>query len=171
MLFNQHSRVVGTFGSAEAAWGSFDRLVLTGFPLSKVILVGQDVAIAPATDTSQGAKPSLIGAIAGSAVELKQGVVAGNMLGGATGVLLGLGILALPGMGQVALTSAVLFTVLSGGVGTAAGSLFGALVGLGSTEKQIKTCTQQLARGQYLLIVQGTQREINSAKTILSQWV
>ena len=53
---------------------------------------------------------SNFGAITGTVTGLKKGLVLGNLIGGSSGLLLGLGLLALPGVGQVILFSAIAFT-------------------------------------------------------------
>jgi ribose/xylose/arabinose/galactoside ABC-type transport system permease subunit len=65
------------------------------------------------------------------------------------------------------LSSAIAFTLLSGGVYTAAGGLIGAFIGLGLTEEQAKAYSQQVARGSILLIVEGTPQEIVRARHLL----
>ncbi len=172
MFFNQHSRAVGTFSELEAAGQGLDQLVLGGFPLPKVFLFGADLSgyelNSKASEPVRLIDQAKAGAIAGTGLGLKQGLVAGNVLGGATGVLLGLGILALPGVGQIAMTSAFMFTLVSGGICTAAGGVIGALVGLGLTEKQVQAYNEQLSNGNYLLVVTGTDREIRCAERILT---
>ncbi len=170
MIFNQYSRAIAVFPSLEAAAQGFDRLILSGFPLENLFLLGQDLAA-----VSQNGKIVQVtqwvehpGAVTGTALGLAKGLMAGNIAGGVTGVLLGLGVLALPGIGQIALTSAVILTLISGGMGIAAGGMIGALVGLGITEKQAKYYSQKVSQGQYLVIVSGTEQEIACAEHILS---
>jgi hypothetical protein len=172
MLFDHAIRTVGVFSSLGAAGQALDRLVLEGFPLKSVFLVGNDLGDCQANSKAirgvQLVDQKQVGTISGTTQGLTKGLVAGNILGGATGVLLGLGILALPGVGQIALTSAIVFTLLSGGICTAAGGVIGALVGLGLTENQVKQCSEQLSQGNYLLIVNGTEQEIHLAERILN---
>ncbi len=172
MFLNQQNRVVGRFSSVEKAGKGLDQLVLAGFPLAKVFLLGEDLADwqdnGKAVDGTRIVDQAEANAITGTGLGLAKGLVAGNILGGATGVLLGMGILALPGLGQVALASAAIFTLVSGGVCTAAGGVIGSLIGLGLTEKQVKLYREQISCGKYLLIVNGTEREIQCAERILS---
>jgi hypothetical protein len=170
MIFNQNSRAIAVFPSLEAAGQGFDRLILSGFPLEKVFLMGQDLS----AYTQNGKTVQMPqwsehpGAVTGTALGLAKGLMAGNIAGGVTGFLLGLGILALPGIGQIALTSAVVLTLISGGMGTAAGGMIGALVGLGITEKQAKYYRKKVSQGYYLLIVSGTEQDIACAERVLS---
>ena len=67
------------------------------------------------------------------------------------------------------LSSAIAFTLLSGGVGTVAGGLMGALIGLGLTSEQAKKYGQQVANGNSLLLVEGTTEEIDRAQALLKK--
>jgi hypothetical protein len=82
--------------------------------------------------------------------------VAGGALGGLTGLLVGLGTLAIPGFGSIVLAGEVataLATTLAGGaIGAAVGSLAGALIGLGIPEERAKVYSDRVAQGQYLAI-------------------
>lgn len=112
--------------------------------------------------------PNPYGRVTGTATGLKKGLVIGNIAGGATGLLLGAGLIALPGVGQLVLSSAIGFVLLSGGICTAAGGVTGALIGLGLTSAQAKAYSQQIAGGSYLLIVEGTSQQIERAEYLLS---
>jgi len=172
MIFTQTTRIVGVFSSLEQAGQALDRLVLQGLPLKNLFLVGNNLAEWQANGTAipgvNLVDQSQAGSITGTAQGLTKGLVAGNLLGAASGVLLGLGMLALPGVGQIALTSAIAFTVISGSVGIAAGGMIGALIGLGLTEQQVKQSQELLAQGKFLLIINGTERQIQSAEKMLS---
>jgi hypothetical protein len=100
------------------------------------------------------------------------GALTGGVVGTITGLLVGLGAVAIPGIGPVMLagaTATTLATTLSGGaIGAAAGSLFGALVGLGIPEERARVYNDRLSRGDYLVIVDGTDDEIRRAGAILS---
>ncbi len=166
----QQRQVIGTFSNPESAGQALDRLVLSGFPIAQAFLVGQNYT------TSQDTAPlelpaSNFGTITGTATGLKKGLVLGNLVGGASGLLLGAGLLALPGVGQVVLSSAIVFTLLSGGICTAAGGLIGALIGLGLTADQAKKYSRLVANGNVLLMVEGTVEEIDRAQQLLKKSV
>ncbi|MGL5083662.1 MAG: hypothetical protein ACRC8A_19440 [Microcoleaceae cyanobacterium] len=164
-ILTQHRQVIRTFSSREAAGQSLDHLVFSGFPIAQVFLLGHGL-----TETQQQSLPllpSTYGTITGTATGLKKGIVLGNLVGGTTGLLLGAGLMALPGLGQLMLSSAIAFTLLSGGVCTAAGGLMGGLIGLGLTSEQAKAYSQQISRGSVLLIVEGTEGDIARAEYIL----
>jgi hypothetical protein len=102
----------------------------------------------------------------------KAGAITGGTLGGLTGLLVGLGALAIPGIGPVMLagaTATALATTLSGAaIGAAAGGLLGALVGLGIPEERAKVYNDRVNRGDYLVMVDGTEDDIRRAEAILS---
>lgn len=169
MTLKQHRRAIAVFPARDLAANAFDQLVLSGFPLAKLFLLGA----ASGDDRNNGtsapqAAPTQRGAITGTATGLKKGLVLGNVMGGTAGLLLGVGLLALPGIGHVVLTSAIALTLISTGACTAAGGLIGALIGLGLTTEQAKAYATQIAEGKSLLVVEGTTQEIFRAERILS---
>jgi hypothetical protein len=79
--------------------------------------------------------------------------------------------LALPGVGQVMLSTAIGFTLLNGGICTAAGGLIGGLIGLGLTAEQAKKHDRLVANGNVLLLIEGTVQEIDRAQELLKKSV
>jgi hypothetical protein len=167
-ILTQQRQVLGAFSSREDAGEALDCLVFSGFPLAQVFLLGQGSG---KWQNSLNLPSESFGAIAGTATGLKKGMFLGNLVGGATGLILGMGLLALPGVGQVLLSGAIGFTLLSGGICTAAGGLMGALIGLGLTSEQAKAYQQQISQGSVLLIVEGSGHEVDRAKYLLAKSV
>lgn len=114
--------VIGVFPSPEAAGQALDQLVLSGFFLEKVFLVGKDSAFDEQSVNSHImsalVKQSSKGVITGTATGLRKGLVLGKVSGGLIGLFLGLSILALLGVEQIALAPAVGFALLCGGICT-----------------------------------------------------
>ncbi|HEY9688800.1 MAG TPA: hypothetical protein V6D46_02320, partial [Coleofasciculaceae cyanobacterium] len=100
------------------------------------------------------------------------GAVAGGTLGGVTGLLVGLGLVAIPGIGPVMLagaTATAIASTISGSViGAVSGGLVGGLVGLGLPEDRAKIYHDRVAKGDYLVIVEGSADDIAKAESILS---
>jgi hypothetical protein len=168
-ILNQHRQVVGIFSGREAAGVALDRIVLSGFPIAQVFLLGQDKNDSLETFSTAKLSSANFGKITGTATGLKKGMTLGNLVGGTTGLLLGAGLIALPGVGQLMLSSAIAFILLSGGVCTAAGGLTGALIGLGMTSEQVRVYSQKVSAGSFLLIVEGTAAEIERARFLLKE--
>jgi hypothetical protein len=163
-ILNQRRRVLKAFSTHEAAGQAFDHLILSGFPIAQVFLLGNGCEENP---RSSAFPSDAYGTITGTASGLKQGIVLGNLAGGITGLLLGVELMTLPGVGQLALSEAISFVLISGGVCTAAGGLMGALIGLGLTSEQAKAHSRQISSGSVLLLVEGTALEIGRARHLL----
>jgi uncharacterized membrane protein len=169
MALNQQKRAVGVFPNRQDAERALQELKNSGFSMDKVSVIAQD---ADKRDEIAGA--DVRDKVGNKADEgARTGAVAGGALGGLAGLLVGLGALAIPGIGPVMLagaTATTLATALSGtAIGAAAGSLIGALVGLGIPEERARVYNERVARGEYLVIVDGTEDEIRRAEAILNR--
>jgi uncharacterized membrane protein len=160
-----NKRAVGVFSHRREAEAAIQELNQAGFPMSQVSLVGKDIDggdrvaggnIADRTQTDEGAKT---------------GAAGGAALGGLGGLLVGLGALAIPGIGPViaggALATALATAAAGGAIGAAAGGLTGALVGLGIPDDRARSYNDRVNRGEYLVMVDGTEDEIRRAEAIL----
>lgn len=166
--FDNQKRAIGVFSSRQEAEYALNELRDSSFNMDSVSVVAKD---SDRGDWLAGANVS--DSVGNKADEgAKTGAVTGGALGGLTGLLVGLGALAIPGIGPVMLAGAAATTIattLSGGaIGAAAGGLVGALVGLGIPEEQAQIYNSRLSRGDYLVIVDGTDNEITRAEAILS---
>lgn len=164
-ILTQHRAVIGIFSSREAAGPALDQLIFSGFPIAQVFLIGRDSQHPNSSDLA----PNSFGTITGTTTGLKKGMILGNLAGGTTGILLGAGLIALPGVGPLVLSSAIVFVLLCGGICTAAGGLTGSLIGLGLTSNQAREYSQQVSKGSFLLIVEGTGHDIDRAQQISKQ--
>jgi len=79
------------------------------------------------------------------------GVVTGGLVGGALGLLTGIGALAIPGVGPFIAAGPLMAALSGGAIGATAGGLIGALVGLGIPEYEAKTYAEKLQQGNYLI--------------------
>lgn len=170
MATHDFKRSVGTFSTRNEAEHALTQLRQSGFDMDDVsILVKNDdnepdeIAGAEVKDTvgNQADKGAATGAVTGGAI------------GGVTGLLVGIGALAIPGIGPVMTAGAVgtaIASALSGGaIGAAAGGLVGALVGLGIPKERAEVYDSVIRQGGYVVVVDGTQEEINQAQSILQQ--
>ena len=98
------------------------------------------------------------------------GATSGALLGGTLGWLVGIGALAIPGLGPF-IAAGPLMAVLSGvGVGAAVGGIAGALVGMGIPEYEAKRYEGLIKGGGILLSVHTDDREwTRRAKEILER--
>lgn len=108
------------------------------------------------------------------AISATEGAIKGAAAGGATGGLLasiiGLGAILIPGIG-LPLAAESLFTVLMGtGASSAAGGFVGGIRGWFLPEEAARIYRDRLLRGNYLVIVKGSEAELNQARLLLANW-
>ncbi|HEY9662963.1 MAG TPA: hypothetical protein V6C65_31345, partial [Allocoleopsis sp.] len=172
----KHRRAVGVFPSRRDAEQALYELRDSGFPMDRVSVItrddvrGDEIAGADVHDSVEERNAAT--RVDNKADDgAKTGAVAGGALGGVTGLLVGLGTLAIPGIGPIMLAGAAataIATTLAGtAIGAAAGGLIGGLIGLGIPEERAKVYGDRVARGEYLVIVDGTDEELARAERIL----
>jgi len=81
------------------------------------------------------------------------GAGSGAVLGGALGWLVGIGALAIPGVGPFIAAGPIMAALAGAGVGAAAGGLTGALIGMGIPEFEAKRYEGKIKRGNILMSV------------------
>src|SRR5580658_9110487 len=96
------------------------------------------------------------------------GVTTGGVIGGALGLLAGIGVLAIPGVGPFIAAGPIMASLAGLGVGGAVGGLIGALVGMGIPEYEAKRYEGHIKAGGVLLSVHcDTADKITRAKDLL----
>lgn len=167
MALDLHRRAVGVFTHRRDAEHALHELRDSGFSMDRVSVVVRD---ADRHDNIAGAQ---VGEHVGNKADdgATVGILSGGALGGLTGLFVGLGTLAIPGIGPIMLagaTATTLATTLAGaGIGAAAGGLLGGLIGLGIPEERARVYNERVERGHYLVIVDGTDADIARAHAIL----
>jgi hypothetical protein len=98
------------------------------------------------------------------------GAGSGAVIGGALGWLVGIGALAIPGIGPFIAAGPIMSALAGMGVGGAVGGLTGALLGLGIPECEAKRYEGRLLKGGILVSVHcDSAQEIASAKKIMER--
>ncbi|MDJ0694181.1 YsnF/AvaK domain-containing protein [Mastigocoleus sp. MO_188.B34] len=163
---SEYKRAVGLFYSREEAEKAVRKLKDAGFDMNRVSVVARDADEIVGTETTQeiGNKAD-DGAAAGA--------LTGGALGGIAGLLVGLGTLAIPGVGPILLAgaeaTAIATTLAGGAIGAAAGGLVGTLIGLGIPEEKAKIYGDRVASGSFLVMVTGTAKEVIRAETYMQE--
>jgi hypothetical protein len=165
----RHKRAVGVFSTRRETEQALGELRTAGFNMDRVSVIAKDA----------DSKGEIAGIDVKEGTDNKadegatKGALTGGALGGLTGLLVGLGLLAIPGIGPIMLAGAeatAIATTLAGtALGATAGGLIGALAGLGIPEEQAKAYGDRVARGDYLVLLNGTEEEVASAERILSR--
>ena len=158
---NKKTAVFGIYGSVFVADQATDTLIKAGFSAPNIsILVPENIG--PSQIGTEKTTKAPEGAAAGAGT--------GAVLGGALGLLAGIGALAIPGVGPFIAAGPIMAGLAGLGVGSAVGGLTGALVGLGIPEYEAKRYEGHLRKGGILLSVHcDTSEEIKSAKEILKE--
>jgi len=144
---------VGVFDTTEQAHNAVQELFDRGVPHRDISVIAPDRRADRAS--AVGGKDSMAGEGA------EAGAVSGGLLGGALGALVGIGALAIPGIGPIiaagplmaALGSAGAGAVVGAGVGAAGGGILGALIGAGIPEDEAHVYAESVRRGSTLVTV------------------
>src|SRR5512132_2344456 len=98
------------------------------------------------------------------------GAGTGGVLGGALGWLVGIGALAIPGVGPFIAAGPIMAALSGAAIGAAAGGIAGGLIGLGIPELEAKRYEGKIKEGNILLSVHTENyEEIKRAKDILAK--
>ena len=163
--------VVGLFDNWTDAQNVVQELVNNGFQRSDISLLAND---------SRGEHSRTVGGTAesGAGEGAAAGAIGGGVLGGVLGLLVGVGALAIPGIGPVlaagplaaALGTAGASTVVGAGIGAAAGGIIGALVGAGVPEEDANFYAEGVRRGGTLVMVKSTDDMANRAYDVMQRY-
>ena len=134
------SRVYDTYGQARQV---VEERKSAGIPDARISLVANKHVSAEYDDVDDAS---------GAAT----GVGIGATIGGAGGLLAGLGMIAIPGIGPVVAAGALATTLGGAAVGAVAGGILGALVGAGIPEDDARRYETHVSEGRILITAQAT---------------
>jgi hypothetical protein len=101
------------------------------------------------------------------------GAAVGGIIGAATGLMVGTGVLAIPGIGPVVAAGWLASTVAMGAAGVAAGGLAGGIVGAlagTGTDEEIQVYAESIRRGDTLVTVRAPDERAQEAARILTSF-
>jgi hypothetical protein len=171
-------RAIGAFPTYATTESALHELHDSGFSMDRISVIGRDINqhsdLVGAHTSESMAQPQDLGASQTEAANgAVSGTVAGTTIGGLTGLLVGLGVVAIPGVGPIMLAGAAataIATAISGSViGAAAGSLVGGLIGLEIPDDRAKIYSDRVAKGGYLVVVEGSEADITLAGLIFAK--
>src|SRR5690625_2162784 len=93
----------------------------------------------------------------------------GAVVGGIGGLLVGLGLLTVPGVGPALAAGPLASTLVGAGVGGAAGGLLGALIGAGIPEEEADVLAEGVRRGGTLVMLTAQDNVAEEASAILDR--
>jgi len=161
--------IFGVFAERENAENAINELEHEGFDPKNISIVMKNEDDAKVIENNTGAD------VAGGAAT---GATTGAVVGGLAGLLIGIGAIAIPGIGALlvagpiaaalGLTGAAASTVAGATTGALAGGLIGALVKLGIPEEDAKVYEERVKSGAILVAVpemDGKHKEVSSILT------
>lgn len=156
--------VVGLFENYTDADRAVSELNTRGFNRNEISVAARDNSIRNQV-AGESAREQAVAESAGA------GAVGGAVVGGLGGLLVGIGALAIPGIGPIitagTLATALGTTAAGAGIGAAAGGLIGALVGMGIPEEDAHFYAEGVKRGGVLVTVQTSDDRASEALNIM----
>lgn len=156
--------VIGLFDDFSQAQQVVQALVNGGFRREEVSLVRSDPngEFSGSVSTGEGNGGHGGGALAGAGT--------GAALGGLAGLLVGLGALAIPGVGPIIAAGPIAAALGGAGIGAVAGGLIGTLTDLGVPETEARYYDEGVRRGGTLVAVKADDDEVNNAVNIMNRF-
>ncbi len=146
---------IAVYDSHKKALKALDKLKDGGFPLKNVSLMTKAEETDNQLHLRSGEKLE--------ATEVNIGVIAGPVLGTLTGI----GLFAIPGFGFMFGAGAIVGALAGFDFGLIGGGVLSFLTMLGVSIAHRRKYHTHLTEGKYLLIIQGTPKEVAMAKAIL----
>lgn len=144
--------------SRDCADRIIDRLHFSGFPYSEISV------LLPETDLEH----DILHVKSSKASEgVTTGATTGGIVGGAIALLVGVGALAIPGIGMFIAAGPIMAALSGAALGAATGGIVGGLIGLGIPEIEAKIYDAKLRVGHFLISVHTQNSdEVERAKAI-----
>ena len=171
MVSTQPICAVGLLPKRRDTESALNELINSGFSLENIGVLAKDLSREAQRGNTERERMAQV-------VEQPQqgavtGVVHGTDRGGIGGLLIGLGTLAIAGVGTVVeagLGGTTLANIPPGkGIGAFAETWSGALTGKGIPEAQASIYGDRVSHGDYLVMLEGTDQDIANAEQILSK--
>lgn len=185
--------VAGTFEDSAAAQLAVERLRAAGVPAADISLIVRDretapldseagvrggAAVGPGVNPARpGVEPVLTERVRDDEVEVETpesysatatGTATGGVIGAVGGLLVGLGTLAIPGVGPIVAAGPLAAALGGAAIGAATGGLIGALVDAGVPEEYASTYATHVERGHVLLTVRTDAASQAQVRDILA---
>src|ERR1700688_4396831 len=158
-MSGKHTAVFGIYPNYASVENGVDGLKAAGFSNRDISVLFPQSAGSKDFAHEKGTKAPE-GATAGAGT--------GVVIGGTMGWLLGIGALAIPGLGPFIAAGPIMATLAGAGVGGAVGGITGALIGMGIPEYEAKRYEGRMKDGGILLSVHSDPSdEIKRAKQVL----
>lgn len=170
--------VVALYDDVADAQDAVKELVESGFPREEISLMVRDARgetrgdIRLAQEGAEVTPPEQERAeqMDENVHDTTEGAGIGAVLGGLTGLVIGIGAMAIPGIGPVLAAGPLIAALTGAGLGAAAGGMIGALTSAGIPEQQANEYAEGIRRGGTLVTVRTTDDTAEEAADILEKY-
>lgn len=155
--------VIAVYETLQIARDVVSDLVDAGFDRNEISLVASDSRNEYTRYVGDDTQGEEMASSAGT------GAGIGAVVGGIGGLLVGLGALAIPGIGPVIAAGPLAATLAGAGIGAAAGGILGALTELGVPEDDANAYAESIRRGNVLVAARVSDDRVNEATRIMER--
>jgi uncharacterized membrane protein len=148
-MAKQVKRVVGIFESEQEAIIAIEGLLAQGYDTQDICVVGKDLKNINHVSDETGVV----------AEETATGAITGGTIGGVTGLLVGVGALAIPGAGPIIAAGPIATSLIGAIAGAGLGGLAGALIGLGIPEEEAEYYGNSVKEGNILVLTKDSTND------------
>jgi stress response protein YsnF len=152
--------LVALYDELEEARDAIEDLVDAGFDRDDISLVAYD---------PEGKYADFLEAEEGDETDMEDSVGFGAVVGTLGGLVVSIATLGIPGIGPVLTAGTLGATLLSAGVGAAAGGLIGALVEAGIPDEEAEMYAEGVRRGGTLVVLDAADERAGEAADILEE--
>ncbi len=157
-MVNPERNVVGVYDSEQDAILAIEGLIRQGYDKQDICVIGKNLKHVNyiADETGTVAEESAA-----------TGALAGGTLGGLTGFLVGVGALAIPGVGPIVAAGPIASSLIGAVAGAGLGGLTGALVTLGIPDHEAEYYGNSVEEGKILVLTKnGHPNDLNDNHSV-----
>jgi hypothetical protein len=148
---------IGIYNNHELAVAAVQKLKDSNFPMNLLSIMGKGET--EVVDDDLHLLPQNPISVAG--------IGTGTVIGTALGILTGVGLFAIPGIGFLYGAGALVGAIAGFDIGLLGGGIAAVLATIGVKDENAKKYHDALMEGKFLLIVHGSEADVNNAKAIL----
>lgn len=152
--------VVGVYETEQEAIIAIEELVRQGYDKQDICVIGKDIKNVNyiADETGTVAEESAA-----------TGALAGGTLGGLTGLLVGVGALAIPGVGPIIAAGPIASSLIGAVAGAGLGGLTGALIAIGIPDDEAEYYGNSVKEGKILVLTKNRMTNQIEDRNTLAQ--
>ncbi len=150
-MYEYEKQLVGVYDTENEAMRAVEDLKRQGYAAEDISVIGKNEGEVNEINDATGSK---------TAEGLAAGAATGGALGGLAGLLVGVGALAIPGIGPLVAAGPLAATLTGTAVGVGAGGLAGALIGMGIPEEEVDRYEGYVKEGKILVVVERRKNSL-----------